>query len=338
MIKDLEQIKEFALQKIKEAESTDVLEQIRVEFLGKKGKITDVLKKLGSLLPEERPKIGSIANEIKELITNNIQKQYQIVLEKELQKKIEKEQIDITLPGRTHGNGHMHVINQVMNEITDIFIQMGFQVATGPEVETEYYNFESLNTPADHPARDVHDTFYVKPGVVLRTHTSPVQMRVMEKTRPPVAVIVPGRVYRVDNDASHSPMFNQMEGLLVDEDITFADLKGTLMYFVHKFFGEDTAVRFRPHYFPFTEPSAEMDISCTVCKGKGCRICKHSGWLEILGCGMVHPRVFQYAGYDNEKYQGYAFGFGIDRMAMLKFAIPSINLLFDNNLKFLEQF
>ncbi len=215
---------------------------------------------------------------------------------------------------------------------------MGFQIASGPEVETEYYNFESLNTPEDHPARDVHDTFYIKPGILLRTHTSPVQMRVMEKVKPPVAVIVPGRVYRVDNDASHSPMFNQMEGLLVDEDVTFADLKGTLMYFVQKFFGEDTAVRFRPHYFPFTEPSAEMDISCTVCKGKGCRVCKHSGWLEILGCGMVHPKVFQYAGYDNEKYQGYAFGFGIDRMAMLKFAVPSINLLFENNLKFLEQF
>lgn len=338
MIKELEEIKELALKRIKETQSTDLLEQIRVEFLGKKGKITEVLKKLGTLPAEERPKIGSIANEIKEIITNTIQNHYQVVLEKEIQKKIEQEKIDITLPGRTCGNGHMHVINQVMSEITDIFIQMGFQIASGPEVETEYYNFESLNTPDDHPARDVHDTFYVKPGVVLRTHTSPVQMRVMEKTKPPVAVIVPGRVYRVDNDASHSPMFNQMEGLLVDEDVTFADLKGTLMYFVHKFFGEDTAVRFRPHYFPFTEPSAEMDISCTVCKGKGCRVCKHSGWLEILGCGMVHPKVFQYAGYDNEKYQGYAFGFGIDRMAMLKFSIPSINLLFDNNLKFLEQF
>lgn len=338
MINDLEQIRESALKRIKETETTDSLEQIRIEFLGKKGKITEVLKKLGTLPPEERPKIGSIANEIKEQITDSIQKQYEVVLEKEIQKKIEQEKIDITLPGRTHGNGHIHVINQVMSEITDIFIQMGFQIASGPEVETEYYNFESLNTPDDHPARDVHDTFYVKPGVVLRTHTSPVQMRVMEKTKPPVAVIVPGRVYRVDNDASHSPMFNQMEGLLVDEDVTFADLKGTLMYFVHKFFGEDTSVRFRPHYFPFTEPSAEMDISCTVCKGKGCRVCKYSGWLEILGCGMVHPKVFQYAGYDNEKYQGYAFGFGIDRMAMLKFSIPSINLLFDNNLKFLEQF
>ncbi len=338
MIDELEKIKEIALQKIKDSEKTDDLEQIRVEFLGKKGKITEFLKKLGSLPPEERPKVGSVANEIKEIITAAIQEQHQIVLEKELQKKIEQEQIDITLPGRTLGCGHIHVINQVMNEIADIFIQMGFQVAKGPEVETEYYNFESLNTPEDHPARDTHDTFYIKPGIVLRTHTSPVQMRVMEKTKPPVAVVVPGRVYRVDNDASHSPMFNQMEGLLVDEDITFADLKGTLMYFVHNFFGKDTAVRFRPHYFPFTEPSAEMDISCTVCKGKGCRVCKHSGWLEILGCGMVHPKVLEYANYDNEKYQGYAFGFGIDRMAMLKYAIPSINLLFENNLKFLEQF
>jgi len=338
MIAELEKIKEMALQKIKSSEAIDTLEQIRVEFLGKKGKITEILKKLGSLTPEERPKVGAVANEIKEIITNTIQEQHQIVLEKELQKKIEQEQIDITLPGRTLGCGHIHVINQVMNEIVDIFIQMGFQVARGPEIETEYYNFESLNTPEDHPARDTHDTFYIKPGIVLRTHTSPVQMRVMEKTKPPVAVVVPGRVYRVDNDASHSPMFNQMEGLLVDEDITFTDLKGTLMYFVHNFFGKDTAVRFRPHYFPFTEPSAEMDISCTVCKGKGCRVCKHSGWLEILGCGMVHPKVLEYAKYDNEKYQGYAFGFGIDRMAMLKYAIPSINLLFENNLKFLEQF
>ncbi|HOK08642.1 MAG TPA: phenylalanine--tRNA ligase subunit alpha [Candidatus Hydrogenedens sp.] len=338
MINELEQVKATALQKIKTADSTEALEQIRVEFLGKKGKITEVLKQLGSIPPEERPKIGSVANEVKKILTEAIENQHNVLLEKELQRKIEQEQIDITLPGRTIGRGHMHVINQVMNEIVGIFVQMGFQVASGPEVETEYYNFESLNTPEDHPARDVHDTFYVKKGVVLRTHTSPVQMRVMEKTKPPVAVVVPGRVYRVDNDASHSPMFNQMEGLLVDEDITFADLKGSLMYFVRKFFGEDTAVRFRPHYFPFTEPSAEMDISCTVCKGKGCRVCKNSGWLEILGCGMVHPKVFEYAGYDNEKYQGYAFGFGIDRMAMLKYAIPSINLLFDNNLKVLEQF
>lgn len=338
MISEIESIKENAIAKINSANSLDALEQIRVEFLGKKGKITELLKKLGYLPPEKRPIIGSKANEIKEIITDIIEQKKRELLELEFQKKLETERVDITLPGRTPGRGHMHVINRVMNEIVDIFIQMGFQVASGPEVETEYYNFESLNTPADHPARDVHDTFYIKPGVVLRTHTSPVQMRVMEKSKPPVAVVVPGRVYRVDNDASHSPMFNQLEGLLVDEDITFADLKGTLMYFVKKFFGEDTKTRFRPHYFPFTEPSAEMDISCTVCKGKGCRICKNTGWLEILGCGMVHPVVFEYAGYDNEKYQGYAFGFGIDRMAMLKYAIPSINLLFENNIRFLEQF
>ncbi len=338
MISEIETIKETAIAKINSADKIDVLEQIRVEFLGKKGKITEVLKKLGSLPPEERPIVGNKANEVKEIISEIIEQKKIELLEVEFQKKLETERVDVTLPGRTVGTGHMHVINRVMNEIIDIFIQMGFQVASGPEVETEYYNFESLNTPSDHPARDVHDTFYIKPGVVLRTHTSPVQMRVMEKTKPPVAVVVPGRVYRVDNDASHSPMFNQLEGLLVDEDITFADLKGTLMYFVKKFFGEDTKTRFRPHYFPFTEPSAEMDISCTVCKGKGCRICKNSGWLEILGCGMVHPVVFRYAGYDNEKYQGYAFGFGIDRMAMLKYAIPSINLLFENNIRFLEQF
>ncbi|MCX8065367.1 MAG: phenylalanine--tRNA ligase subunit alpha [Candidatus Hydrogenedentes bacterium] len=338
MIAELENIKHTAIAKISTVELLEDLEQIRVEFLGKKGKVTEILKKLGSLPPEERPIVGNKANEIRDFITEAVETKKKELLEKEFQRKLETEKVDISLPGRSLGKGHMHVINRVMNEIVDIFIQMGFQVASGPEVETEYYNFESLNTPSDHPARDTHDTFYIKPGIVLRTHTSPVQMRVMEKTEPPVAVVVPGRVYRVDNDASHSPMFNQMEGLLVDEDVTFADLKGTLMYFVKKFFGEETKVRFRPHYFPFTEPSAEMDISCTVCMGKGCRICKNTGWLEILGCGMVHPVVFSYAGYDNEKYQGYAFGFGIDRMAMLKYAIPSINLLFDNNIRFLEQF
>ena len=233
--------------------------------------------------------------------------------------------------------GHAHPILRVAEEIQDVFIELGFQVATGPDIETEYYNFDSLNTPADHPARDSHDTFFVKPGVVLRTHTSPVQMRVMEKAQPPVAVVVPGRVYRVDADASHSPMFYQIEGLLVDEGVSFADLKGVLMLFVHRYFGPDTEVRFRPHFFPFTEPSAEVDISCTVCKGKGCRVCKHSGWLEVLGCGMVHPEVFRHAGYDSEKYTGFAFGMGVDRIAMLKHAISSIHYLYENDLRFLEQ-
>ncbi|HNT89307.1 MAG TPA: phenylalanine--tRNA ligase subunit alpha, partial [Candidatus Hydrogenedentes bacterium] len=223
-------------------------------------------------------------------------------------------------------------------DIVGIFVELGFQVAAGPDVETEYYNFDSLNTPSDHPARDSHDTFFVKPGVVLRTHTSPVQMRVMERTQPPVAIVVPGRTYRVDNDASHSPMFYQIEGLLVDHGVTFADLKGTLALFVRRFFGPDTKARFRPHFFPFTEPSAEMDISCSVCRGAGCRVCKHSGWLEILGCGMVHPNVFGYAGYDYETYTGYAFGMGVDRIAMLRHAISSISFLYENDVRFLEQF
>jgi len=232
----------------------------------------------------------------------------------------------------------MHLIPQVTDKILEIFFELGFQVATGPDVETEYYNFDSLNTPADHPSRDLHDTFFVKPGVVLRTQTSPVQMRVMESTPPPVAVVAPGRVYRVDADASHSPMFFQIEGLLVDKGVSFADLKGTLVMFVHKFFGPDTRLRFRPHYFPFTEPSAEVDVSCSVCAGEGCRACKHTGWVEILGCGMVHPRVFEYAGYDHETYTGYAFGFGVDRIAMMKHAVDSIQHLYENDLSFLEQF
>jgi len=261
------------------------------------------------------------------------------VLEAEAEQlRAASEAVDLTLPGRRPRKGHMHVINQVTDDILEIFFELGFQVAAGPDVETEYYNFESLNIPADHPARDSHDTFFVKPGVVLRTHTSPVQMRVMEKTQPPVAVVVPGRVFRVDYDASHSPMFNQVEGLLVDEHVTFADLKGTLMMFVHRFFGKDTKVRFRPSFFPFTEPSAEVDISCTVCQGQGCRVCKNSGWLEILGCGMVNPKVFEYAGYDTEKYTGYAFGLGVDRIAMLRHAISSIGHLYENDMRFVEQF
>ncbi|MDY0033831.1 MAG: phenylalanine--tRNA ligase subunit alpha, partial [FCB group bacterium] len=233
---------------------------------------------------------------------------------------------------------HKHPVMRVAEEISDIFVQLGFQIAAGPDVETEYYNFDSLNTPANHPARDLHDTFFVKPGVVLRTHTSPVQMRVMERTQPPVAVIVPGRVYRVDQDASHSPMFYQIEGLLVDKGISFADLKGVLRLFIQRYFGPTTKTRFRPHYFPFTEPSAEVDISCTVCSGKGCRVCKHSGWLEILGCGMVHPEVFKYANYDSETYTGFAFGLGVERIAMLTHAISSIHYLYENDLRFLEQF
>ncbi|HOZ46899.1 MAG TPA: phenylalanine--tRNA ligase subunit alpha [Candidatus Hydrogenedentes bacterium] len=334
----LEEIRATALGAIGRAESLDALEQARVEFLGRKGGLTDVLRGLRDVSPEERPALGKLANEVKDAIANALDECKAALEGKEAEKRAQKDRVDLSLPGRKPALGHQHPISTVTEELLDIFLELGFQVATGPDVETEYYNFDSLNTPADHPARDSHDTFFVKPGVVLRTHTSPVQMRVMEQTHPPVAVVVPGRVYRVDLDASHSPMFWQVEGLLVDRGITFADLKGTLMLFVHRFFGADVKVRFRPHFFPFTEPSAEVDISCSVCKGKGCRVCKYQGWLEILGCGMVHPEVFRYANYDYETYTGYAFGMGVDRIAMLRHAISSIGHLYENDLRFLEQF
>jgi len=320
------------------ADSLQTLENLRVKYLGRKGALTEVLRGLGQAPETERPALGQAANEVKAAISQVLDERKAALEAHEAEKRADLNRVDLSLPGRRPRTGHMHLIPQVTEEILDIFFQMGFQVASGPDVETEYYNFDSLNTPADHPARDTHDTFFVSPGVVLRTQTSPVQMRVMERIQPPVAIVAPGRVYRVDYDASHSPMFFQIEGLLVDEGVSFADLKGTLMLFVHRFFGPDTRLRFRPHFFPFTEPSAEMDIACTVCKGSGCRICKNSGWLEILGCGMVHPEVFRYANYDYEKYSGYAFGFGMDRIAMLKHAVDSISYLYENDLRFVEQF
>jgi phenylalanyl-tRNA synthetase alpha chain len=333
----LDALEKSALDEINATETLPVLEEVRVRFLGRKGRITDILRGLSQAAPEERPMLGQAANTTKQAISQALDERKQ-ALQHQAETQAETEGVDLSLPGRQPKRGHTHVINQVTNEILEIFFDLGFQVAAGPDIESEYYNFESLNIDSDHPARDSHDTFFVKPGVVLRTHTSPVQMRTMEKIQPPIAVVVPGRVYRVDNDASHSPMFYQIEGLLVDEKVSFAELKGTLMHFVHRFFGKETEVRFRPHFFPFTEPSAEMDVSCTVCQGKGCRVCKHSGWLEVLGCGMVHPNVFGYADYDAEKYTGFAFGMGVDRMAMLKHAIPSISHLYNNDLRFLEQF
>ena len=338
MQEQLEAIQASALEEVAGAVGLADLENARVRYLGRKGAITEVLRGLGSASPEERPALGKIANEVKQVIGDAIDARKQLLDEQEAAKAAERDLVDLSLPGRQPRTGHHHVVSQVVDEIVAVFQNLGFQVAYGPDVETEYYNFDSLNTPADHPARDSHDTFFVKPGVVLRTHTSPVQMRVMEKTKPPVAVVAPGRVYRVDQDASHSPMFWQVEGLLVDKGVSFADLKGTLMSFIHRFFGPDTKARFRPHFFPFTEPSAEVDISCTVCGGSGCRVCKHSGWLEILGCGMVHPEVFRHAGYDYEQYTGYAFGMGVDRIAMLRHAISSIHYLYENDLRFLEQF
>ncbi len=327
-----------ALKEVAQTPDLRALDEARVKYLGRKGKITEILRGLAQVSAEERPALGQAANKVRDAISDAIDARKAVLEAEAEQLRAASEAVDLTLPGRRPRKGHMHVINQVTDDILEIFFELGFQVAAGPDVETEYYNFESLNIPADHPARDSHDTFFVKPGVVLRTHTSPVQMRVMEKTQPPVAVVVPGRVFRVDYDASHSPMFNQVEGLLVDEHVTFADLKGTLMMFVHRFFGKDTKVRFRPSFFPFTEPSAEVDISCTVCQGQGCRVCKNSGWLEILGCGMVNPKVFEYAGYDTEKYTGYAFGLGVDRIAMLRHAISSIGHLYENDMRFVEQF
>jgi phenylalanyl-tRNA synthetase alpha chain len=338
LIEQLNELEREALAAVAAAADLAALDNARVHYLGRKGRVTEILKGLAGASPEERPALGKRANEVKAAVDAAITARHAALEAAEVAARAEREAIDPTLPGRRLRQGHVHVINQVYGEIIDIFAELGFQVATGPDIETEYYNFDSLNTPADHPARDAHDTFFVSKGVVLRTHTSPVQMRVMESMKPPVAIVAPGRVYRVDLDASHSPMFNQIEGLLVDEGVTFADLKGTLQHFFTRFFGPDTRARFRPHFFPFTEPSAEVDISCTVCKAAGCRVCKNSGWLEILGCGMVHPRVFEYAGYDTERYTGYAFGMGVDRIAMLRHAISSIGHLYENDLRFLEQF
>ncbi|MBI5093215.1 MAG: phenylalanine--tRNA ligase subunit alpha [Candidatus Hydrogenedentes bacterium] len=297
----------------------------------------EILRGLGQASAEERPALGQAANRVRDAISAALDARKAVLDALESEWLAKATRIDLTLPGRRAPLGHMHPVSQVEEELLDIFRDLGFQVATGPEIETEHYNFDALNTPDDHPARDSHDTFYIRTGVILRTHTSPVQVRVMESTPPPVAIVAPGRVYRVDDDASHSPMFRQIEGLLVDEGVSFADLKGTLMYFAHRFFGENTKMRLRPSFFPFTEPSAEVDISCTVCGGNGCRACKNSGWMEVLGCGMVHPNVFQGVGYD-EKYTGFAFGIGVERMTMLRHAIPSIHHLYENDLRFLEQF
>lgn len=336
MKEQIEALRQEAIARITAASSLQALDEVRVAFLGRKGRVTEILRGLAQAAPEERREIGQKANALKDILTTALETRLAELEDTFKQQKAQEQSVDLSLPGRCMPQGHVHVLNQIMEEIVGIFTQMGFQVAVGPDIETEYYNFDALNTPDDHPARDSHDTFFVKPGVVLRTQTSPVQIRVMEQTPPPVAVIVPGRVYRVDLDATHSPMFVQMEGLLVDKGITFADLKGTLMHFIHAFFGPDIKVRFRPHFFPFTEPSAEVDILWTARD-------RHTGevkskWLEILGCGMVHPQVFKNVSYDYESYSGYAFGLGLDRIAMVKHAISSITHLYENDLRFLEQF
>jgi len=335
MKEKLGKFKDEAEKKIRQAKNEKELDGVRIEFLGRKqGKITHILRNLKDLPPEDKPLVGGLVNKLKQFVQKEIE---------EKKKKIEKKEIegyiDITLPGKKPLLGRLHPITQTVREIKRIFIGLGFRVVSGPEIETEYYNFEALNMPRYHPARDEQDSFYLDDNYLLRTQTSPVQIRVMQKESPPIRVIAPGRCYRRDAvDASHFPMFHQIEGLAVDKKITFSDLKGSLTYFVHQMFGRDTKLRFRPSFFPFTEPSAEVDISCIMCKGSGCKVCSDKGWLEILGAGMVDPEVFKKVGYDPEKYQGFAFGMGADRICMLKYGIDDIRLFFQNDLRFLEQF
>jgi phenylalanyl-tRNA synthetase alpha chain len=313
------------------------LEALRVRFLGRRGTLTAILRGLGELAPEARPVVGERANAVKAAIEGALEAR-RAALRAATRAGLAADRLDITLPGRPPRLGGLHPLTATLQDILEIFASLGFAVAEGPEVELDYYNFEALNIPRDHPARDMQDTFYITDEVLLRTHTSPVQVRVMEAQPPPVRVVVPGRVYRRDADVTHSPMFHQVEGLLVDEGVTFADLKGTLTAFVRLFFGEATRLRFRPSFFPFTEPSAEVDISCVICRGAGCRVCSQGGWLEILGAGMVDPEVFRFVGYDSERFTGFAFGMGVERIAMLRYGIDDIRLFFENDLRFLEQF
>lgn len=335
---DNSSLKKTFLDELNMAASVAELQQLRVKYLGKKGLLTAQLKILSTLPPEEKRPFGKLVNELKEFIETEIVSKESILSEEDLKKRLTSEAIDITLPGKYTPYGGEHPINKVLREIIDIFVTMGFGVEEGPEVELDYYNFEALNIPKDHPARDMQDTFYITEDVMLRTHTSPVQIRVMEKQRPPLRFIAPGKVYRCDVDISHTPMFHQVEGLMVDTEISFSDLKGVLEAFIHRIFTPETPVRFRPSFFPFTEPSAEVDIGCIFCKGKGCHICKTSGWLEILGAGMVNPHVFEMVGYDPEIYTGFAFGMGVERITMLKYSIDDIRLFYENDIRFLRQF
>lgn len=337
-----EKLKAIALEAkkmLEKADNMETLNDIRVKFLGKKGELTKVLRGMGSLSAEERPRVGQLANQVRAELEDYLAHRSFEIKNKELENRLARERIDVTLPGTPFTLGKSHPLTRVQEEIENIFLGLGFSIVEGPEIETDFYNFEALNIPKDHPARDMQDTFFTGAESLLRTHTSPIQVRTMEKTAPsvPLKVIAPGRVYRRDDDATHSPMFHQIEGLAVDTRITFADLKGVLQVFAEEMFGNETRTRFRPSYFPFTEPSAEVDISCVMCGGKGCRVCSQTGWLEILGCGMVHPRVLEVSGYDAEKFTGFAFGMGVERIAMLKYDIDDMRLLFDNDLRFLAQ-
>ena len=337
-MENLEQLTEAAKTAIAAAEDGPALEQLRVDYLGKKGQITALLKGLGQLSPEERPAAGAQINVVKQELQALIGARKSELEAAAVGTRLASETIDVTLPGRDSAAGGIHPVTRTMERMEDFFSAIGFDVVEGPEIEDDYHNFEALNIPAHHPARAMHDTFYVDEHTVLRTHTSPVQVRVMESGEPPLRIICPGRVYRCDSDLTHTPMFHQVEGLLIDEHSSFADLKGLIEDFLRVFFERDLAVRFRPSYFPFTEPSAEVDIQCVNFGGEGCRVCSQTGWLEIMGCGMVHPKVLEYSNIDSERYSGFAFGMGVERLAMLRYGVNDLRLFFDNDLRFLEQF
>lgn len=337
-MENLEILGEEAKQAVNAAADAAALDAIRVEYLGKKGKLTGLLKGLGQLSPEERPKAGAQINVVKQEVQELLNQRKAAFEQAAIDAQLASETVDVTLPGRGHQPGGLHPVTRTMERIEAFFTKVGYDIAEGPEVEDDYHNFEALNIPSHHPARAMHDTFYINENTVLRTHTSPVQVRTMENQEPPIRVVCPGRVYRCDSDLTHTPMFHQVEGLVIDENISMADLKGTVDQFLKAFFEADLPVRFRPSYFPFTEPSAEVDIQCTNCKGDGCRVCSHTGWLEVMGCGMVHPNVFKQSGIDSDKYTGFAFGMGVERLAMLRYGVNDLRLFFENDLNFLKQF
>ena len=337
-MENLDALVSQALEAVQQAADINALEQLRVQYLGKKGELTQVMKTLGNIPAEERPKVGAMVNTAKERVQSVLNARKAEMEAAALNAKLAAERVDVTLPGRGQTTGGLHPVTRTMERIEEFFSRVGYAVAEGPEVEDDYHNFEALNIPGHHPARAMHDTFYFNANTLLRTHTSPVQVRTMESQKPPIRIICPGRVYRCDSDLTHSPMFHQVEGLLVDREVSFADLRGTIAEFLQVFFEKELEVRFRPSFFPFTEPSAEVDIQCVMCSGSGCRVCKQTGWLEVMGCGMVHPKVFRSAGIDPEQYQGFAFGMGVERLAMLRYGVNDLRLFFDNDLRFLAQF
>ena len=339
MQEQLKAIMARVTEELKNIQDTGALEQLRVSVMGKKGELTQILRGMGSLPAEERPAMGQLVNKTRAALEQAMEERLQVLSEMEKQKRLEQEKIDVTLPGKTRSAGSLHQMNVVLSDLLDIFTGMGFEVVEGPEVEFDHYNFELLNLPKNHPARDAQDTFYIEDNIVLRTHTSPVQARIMTTRKPPIRIVCPGRVYRADEvDATHSPVFHQMEGLVIDENVSIGDLKGTLDTFARKLYGEGVTTRFRPSFFPFTEPSAEVDVTCAACKGKGCRMCKGTGWIEVLGAGMVNPKVLEMCGIDSTKYSGFAFGMGIERLTILKYNVPDMRYLYENDLRFLSQF